>query len=330
MEVTDALSQQAVSPTGAVVSIADAVLVTVPPVSAIVPVNSSHVFTVTATGGHGALQYDWRRNGVSLGAPSQPYLAINPVTAANEGTYDVVVTDQIGLPPSGVVISPDPAATLTVSYPLIVTGPAGVIAYADDAQVVFEVTATGGVAPYAYTWQHNGTDLAPALQPGGPQLTLAVPLAGQAGTYRCMVTDTAVPSNTTPSETATLAVYPRLQVTQQPQGGSFYRDATVVLQATVTGGVPTLTYVWRKDGEPLPFEQQPNGTTLTLTNVQLSDTGVYDLVVYDGYTDDETSSAATVTVMPPPPLTIVTPPQGGTVKIGGASLLSQRFYRNVP
>ena len=105
---------------------------------------------------------------------------IDPVIPESQGLYDVVITDAPGVPPHGLVISPDPAATLTVSYPLVVTAPADVIAYVDNAQAVFEISATGGVAPYTYVWQCNGAVLEPALQPGGPVLTLTAPLARQA------------------------------------------------------------------------------------------------------------------------------------------------------
>ncbi len=61
---------------------------------------------------------------------------------------------------------------------------------------------------------------------------------------------------------------------------------------------------------------------LTLSNLQFTDAGDYDVIVYDGHTDSITSDAATITVLPPPPLEIVAPPQSGTVKIGGAYIFT--------
>jgi hypothetical protein len=285
-------------------------------------VGGSHVFTVTATGGHGSRSYDWRKDGLSLGVADQPYLSINPVLAESAGDYDVVITDLVGVAPHGLVISPDPAAILEVSFPLTVTGPEDVVAYEDDAEAAFEVEVLGGVPPYAYEWRHNAVALAPGDQPNGPVLTLSAPLADRTGTYRCVVTDSAAPPDSDSSETARLFVYSRLSITQQPQSGEYYRDTTAVLHVTVAGGAPGLVYVWRKGGEPLPLDQQPQGNVLTLSDLQFTDAGDYDVVVYDGHTDSITSDAAVITVLPPPPLEIVTPPQGGTVKVGGAYIFT--------
>lgn len=297
---TDALAQVASSTPDVPVYVADPIVITQPPMSATVPVNGAHVFTVIASGGHGALQYDWRRNGISLGAPDQPFLTIDPVVAASEGDYDVVITDMLGVAPQGRVISPSPAAALTVSYPLTVTGPEEVVAYDDEGESVFTIGVTGGVEPYIYEWRYNNVALPPAQQPNGPVLTLAAPLAAQAGPYRCIVTDAALPQASEPSETAHLYVYPRLAITVQPAGGSYTTGSTAILAATVTGGVPTLTYIWRKDGQPLPVEEQPQNSMLTLTDLQFGDAGDYELVVYDSHTDDITSQPATITVVSPP------------------------------
>ncbi len=322
VEVSDSLPQQASSPSGAEAYVADPVHVLQSPQSVVAPVNGAHVFTVSATGGHGVLSYDWRKDGASLGAPDQPYLVLNPIEAASAGAYDVVIADARGVAPHGLVVSPPAPAMLEVSFPLIVTGPTDVIAYEDAAEAVFTAAVSGGTPPYAYTWRRDNIDLAPALQPLGPTLTLTGPLVGQVGSYRCVVTDSGVPADVESSETARLEVYPRLSFSQQPQGGNFYRGASVVLQALVSGGAPPWSYVWRKDGAPLPFEQQPLGPTLTFSAVQYADAGVYDLVVNDGYIDEIISEEANVAVAPPPPLQIVSQPQGGSVKVGGAFLFT--------
>lgn len=60
-----------------------------------------------------------------------------------------------------------------------------------------------------------------------------------------------------------------------------------------------MTYVWHKEGQPLPVEEQPRSSMLTLANLQFSDTGDYELVVYDSHTVDVTSQPATITVVIP-------------------------------
>lgn len=321
VEVTDSIPQTTLSiPVS--VSVANPITVIQPPQNAQALVGGTHVFTVTATGGHGALSYDWRKEGVSLGAPNLPYLTINPITTTSAGNYDVVITDAVGIVPQGYVISPIPAAHLDVYQPLAVTGPNDIIAYADEPEVTFEITVTGGVPPYFYTWRRNGIDLEPALQPAGPILILTAPLSGKAGNYRCLVTDSAVSPNNALSEIGRLTVYSRLAFTQQPQGGEFSRGSTVVLQGMVSGGVPPLIYVWRKGGIALPVEQQPQSATLVIANIQMGDAGEYDLVVSDSHTDEITSNSVAITVVPPPPLQIVTPPQSATVKLGSAHIFT--------
>ncbi|MBP9003638.1 MAG: immunoglobulin domain-containing protein [Candidatus Hydrogenedentes bacterium] len=317
LEVTDGVGQVVVTDPPVPVTVNAPVSITTQPQSASIVQGGNVVFTVAATGGYPPLSYDWRKDGVSLGKPSLPYLALGPVTPADAGTYDVVITDALGVPVFGQVTSA--GAVLTVTTPLAIAAqPVSVIAYADEPQAVFSVTAQGGTPPYAYTWLKDGTPLPPAEQPNGPTLTLNAPLASRAGSYRCVVTDNYAPPAEVQSDPATLTVYPRLVITTQPQGGSFERFTSTTLAVAVTGGAPGRTYLWRKDGVPLPVEQQPQTWALALNNLQYADAGAYDVVVYDGYNDQVTSSPAVITVTPPPALTITAQPQGGTAKIGAS------------
>ena len=317
LEVTDGAGQTVLTDPPVPVTVNPPVTITTQPASASVVQGGNVVFTVAASGGYPPLSYDWRKDGVSLSRPSLPYLALGPVSPADAGTYDVVVTDALGMPVFGQVTSAP--ATLTVTTPLaIAVQPEPVTAYEDEPQVVFSVTAQGGTPPYTYTWLKDGAPLPPAEQPNGPTLTLPAPLASRAGTYRCVVSDSYVPPAQVQSDPATLTVYPRLTITAQPQGGTFERFSSTTLTVGVSGGAPGRTYVWRKNGVPLPVEQQPQTWALTLNNLQYADAGAYDVVVYDGYTDEITSDQAVITVTPPPALTITRQPQGGSTKIGAS------------
>ena len=70
----------------------------------------SAMFMVAVSGIRGAVTYDWRRNGTSIGAPSSPTLNLTHLGPGSAGSYDVVVTDQCGSITSN-------AATLTVNTP---------------------------------------------------------------------------------------------------------------------------------------------------------------------------------------------------------------------
>lgn len=78
-----------------------------------VNVNGTAVFTVTATG-DGPLTYDWRRNGISLGADSSPTLTLTNVQLAQAGIYSVVVTG----PGTGNTAT-SVSAALNVTFPTV-------------------------------------------------------------------------------------------------------------------------------------------------------------------------------------------------------------------
>lgn len=64
-------------------------------------------------------------------------------------------------------------------------------------------------------------------------------------------------------------------ITKQPITQSVVSGSTATLSVTATGTAP-ITYTWRKNGVAIPTQTAP---TLTLTNVQSSDQGLYDVLV---------------------------------------------------
>jgi hypothetical protein len=78
--------------------------------------------------------------------------------------------------------------------------------------------------------------------------------------------------------------------------GPIYEGATVTLEVKVAGS-PPFNYQWRKDGTPLAGQ---SGAVLTLTNVQLGDSGDYDVQVTQGETS-LTSPVARLEVQAAPP-----------------------------
>ena len=76
-------------------------------------------FTVIATGTN--LQYDWRRNNISLGAPNLPTLNIGAASAANMGSYTCVVSNtcnSVTSDPATLALRPpaDPACANPCEY----------------------------------------------------------------------------------------------------------------------------------------------------------------------------------------------------------------------
>lgn len=64
------------------------------PSNQIVCTEGNAMFSVAVSGLRGAVTYDWRRGGVSLGAPNSATLSLTNVQLAQAGSYDCVVTDQ--------------------------------------------------------------------------------------------------------------------------------------------------------------------------------------------------------------------------------------------
>jgi len=157
-------------------------LVTLVPVITAQPQGQSVVagqtatFTVTAVG-PGVVGYDWRRNGVSLGAPNSSTLTLSGVGLNQAGTYSVRVFNG-----NGAVFSDD--AVLVVNQaPIIVSGPQRRAANTGEP-VSFSVTATG-TPTLLYQWQLDGADL-----PDEQGATLEVVAGVESfGAYRVIVTN---------------------------------------------------------------------------------------------------------------------------------------------
>jgi cyclophilin family peptidyl-prolyl cis-trans isomerase len=86
--------------------------------------------------------------------------------------------------------------------------------------------------------------------------------------------DSTSPQTTTFNVTVTKG-HLAVAITKQPKSQSVVSGSTAILSVTATGTAP-ITYAWRKDGVSIPSQ---TGPTLTLTNVQASDQGLYDVFV---------------------------------------------------
>ena len=127
--------------------------------------NQSVTLSVTTTGA-APLSYQWRKNGEDLPGETSSSLTIDPVSAADAGSYDVVVTNDCGQ------LTSDPA-TLTVF-----ANPTPTIT-ADPSETVCEgttITLDAGAGYSGYYWS-----------PGG-QTTRTIQVTAS-GTYDVTVTD---------------------------------------------------------------------------------------------------------------------------------------------
>lgn len=273
------------------------------PVSVSKAIGSSHTFTILALGGSGNYSYNWRKNGSSLGAPSQNSLVLNNINGGNAGVYSCIVTDTVEL---NSVTSQN--ATLTVTGGLSITSqPQGAtIGLGDD--YTLSVTVAGGSGNYEYEWLKDGS---PIDTPSAPSYTIEDATGDDSGDYTCFISDLENGTISVLTNAATVVVsLGGLSISQQPQGGTRFVGENVQLTVAVTGGSGNYAYDWRKANVSLGAPSLP---TLFLDNVDIDDTGNYRCRITDtGQTNvNILSNIATITVIDAAPVSIDLQPVGG-------------------
>ena len=107
-------------------------------------------FSVVATG-TGSVRYQWRKNGVNILNATQPILNIQNVTLADDGRYDVQVTDDIATLTTS-------AARLTVLItPVYLVPPATNVTVAVNGSFSASVVIRGNPPPFRYEWREIST-----------------------------------------------------------------------------------------------------------------------------------------------------------------------------
>lgn len=245
------------------------------------------LFNVQA-GGTSPLTYQWRKggtnlfNGAKISGATNATLNLNNVFAPDAGAYSVIVRD-------GSTTITSQVATLTVLDPFIGTQPVGLT---NDALTLasFSVVAVG-TQPLAYSWLKNGAPFGGGTNVSGlgtSTLTLSNVLGGDAGAYSVVVSN-AFGSST--SSVATLTVIDPI-LTGQPVSQSVSVGQNAMFSVSAIGTTP-FSYQWRRNGNPLSGANQ---ATLSLTNLQGTHAGFYDVIVSNA-SGALTSTTAVLTVL---------------------------------
>lgn len=155
--------------------------------------------------GVGTLTYRWKKDGVPLAdgagvaGASTSALSLLDVDAADAGAYDCALSDDCGS-----TASLGAALTFDCPAPTITAQPVDrEVAVGDDARFTVSTTGPGILS---HRWQKDGVDLDDGGRISGARtrsLTIADTVAGDAGGYRCVVTNA---GGSTESRTATLTV----------------------------------------------------------------------------------------------------------------------------
>ncbi|MDJ0840888.1 MAG: immunoglobulin domain-containing protein [Acidobacteriota bacterium] len=233
-------------------------------------------FSVSATGD--GLSYDWRKNGVSLGAPDSNTLTISNVGSTDLGSYTCVISNSCDSVTSS-------AATLSLkTQTQIIAQPEAVSACASD-QVIFNVTASGS-GSLTYQWRRNGVALG---APNSDQLVLNNIQAGDVGEYDVVVTGAC---GSVTSSVAALTLNADTVVTQQPVGASKCTGTSWTFEVAASGSA--LTYQWQKNGVNI---NGATNSTYILNNIVSANAGSYTCVV-TGPCGSVSSNSASLVVTP--------------------------------
>lgn len=259
--------------------------VTTDPQDQNVYVGQSATFSVLAAGSS-PLSYQWfydTNTPVSLAGATNSTVTLTNLQTTNSDNYFVVITNSVGSVTSDVaalvVTAPDAASIITQPQDQYIT-PGG--------NATFSVLA-GGSEPLTYQWYYNTNTL--LTNANNSTFTITNVSAAVAGSYSVTVSNLAggitsmnafLTINTTP-------VAPGFS--SQPDSQVVLIGGTAIFSASASGTGP-ISYQWSKNGVPI---SGATSTTLTLTNVQITDDGSYTITASNNV-GSATTPAAVLTV----------------------------------
>lgn len=251
------------------------------------------VLTAHASGGAGALTYEW--TGLPAGCVSTDAVTVSCTpAAAGTSSLGYSVRDANGMNASS------PSFLLTVAPALssaTLTSSATVGASDVGQALSLAVSVTGGSGGNAYLW--SGL---PQGCLGSDAATLScTPTAPGSSTPSVTVTDTNGGSVTAALPSA-ITVHAALSVGVTASPTSASSGATLTFTATAAGGTGPLSYAWTLNGSAVAG----SSATLSLTDAK-GGTYTVEVVVSDAAGAQATSTSVTVEVTGPAPTTTTTP-----------------------
>jgi hypothetical protein len=269
------------------------VVVTAPPEDRVVfPMNTNITLTVAAASAAPPLRYQWRHDGVPISIATNSSYTIQTVQPADDGLYDVVLTDN-----AAPVTSP-PARLTVVLHPLFVTQPTSraVGIGATAVNTTFSCVATSGT-PVRLQWLFNGNTITNATN---ATFTITNVQASHTGDYAVVATDSYGPFS---SSNATLLVVVKPAFLPQPASQTVAVGQLVTIKAEWTG-TPPFGYRWRTNTVgPTVLNLVPSNTiSLVFPSVALSNAAGYEIIVTNlgSGTSGVRSSNAFLSVVVPP------------------------------
>lgn len=164
-----------------------------------------------------------------------------------------------------------------------------------------------GATPLAYQWQRDSgvtfTNI-PSATSSNFTVNTSGFTPGSPVQYRVVVTNTFGASTSAPVAITAIVGAPVVKTDTLPVTGSDVEGSTVKFTASFDGSQPIFYYQWQRDGLDIP---NATNTTLTINNLQSSDTGSYQLLAGNSFgTNSSTARSFTVNPAPTPDVNIVT------------------------
>jgi hypothetical protein len=235
---------------------------------------------ITAATGTGPLGYQWRKNGTDIVGAYGTTFTINNITAADFGSYDVIVTGSCTKDTSL-------AATLTVApSTTVATQPVPQTVCAGN-NVTF-ISAGSGSGTLRYQWRKAGVDI---LNATSATFTITGVATSDAGNYDVVITGDC---GSVTSSIAGLTVNAATAISAQPLSQSICLGSNVQFSVTTTGS-GTLTYQWRKGGTDIPGAI---ASSYTINGVTAANVGNYDVRI-TASCGSVLSSVASLTISAP-------------------------------
>lgn len=233
------------------------------------------------------LQFQWRKNGSDLAGQTNSSLVIDPVTAADAGTFTVVASNSAGSAAAATELSVRaPAAPVIITQPRAATVDAG-------QSAVFNFVATGAF-PRTYQWRKDGVAITGATN---ATLSLVGVTSADVGAYSVQISNSIGATVSTPAALTVNAARPPVLASFPANQDPFVQGRNYILPAPVNNGSTPMNYQWRKGGVPIAGA---TAATLTFDGIELNDAGRYSVVV-SNIAGTATSGEVEITVQPAPP-----------------------------
>src|ERR1019366_6528325 len=262
------------------------VVVASAPMSVTNCLGTSASFNVNATSTW--VSYQWYKGADPLPYQVNSSLVLSSLSAADAGTYSVVVSGVCG---SAVTNS----ASLTVNQSVVVASAPVSLTNCPGTSASFNVNAIG--TGLNYQWRKDAATISGAT---GSSYDIGSVTARDAGRYDVVINGTC---GCVTSSVAVLTVNAR--TVASPLASPTNNLGTSITFATLASGTGPLAYMWKKSGTNVAGATT---ASLTLTNLTYADGAIYSVEVSG--TCNTAVQAATLTINHPPTVSILSPTNG--------------------